>query len=212
MSNARLLGRLSASGLAVLAVLSGFGPFLRNAQPQPTGGNATDAAKAPSPVFQMSYASFGTMPSGLVLAGWDDGLIIFALNPGSAGKDLQVGRITPAQIQHVISELDSAHFFDEQREPAMPPDNSCMRMMATRGGRMVEHRWNEALTRPWGAHVGADRKFYEFAKMWALSRTALIFASPTDYKPLDTDRGARGRFDAAVKSRAIPATIDGWGR
>jgi hypothetical protein len=149
-------------------------------------------------VFHVHYDGFGGKPTGLVAAGWDDGLIIFALNPDKPGKDLQAGMITPEQLKHTLEELRSAGFFEEQADQGWGPDMSHTTLTATIDGKEATYHWTEWLSRTWGAHVGADPKFYRFAKMWAISRTALAFASPTDYQPLAKDARAKKRFDVAI--------------
>jgi hypothetical protein len=74
---------------------------------------------------------------------------------------------------------------------------------ASVGEHAATHMWNEALTRSYGAHSGVDSPFYRFAKMWAISRTALAFALPKDCVPLAKDAEASKRFERAVGARQI---------
>jgi hypothetical protein len=162
----------------------------------PKAAPATKPTGDPSLAFAISYNSFGKRPSGLIQACWDDGLVIFALNPELPGTQLQCGRITAAQAATALTEMWAAGLFDTNYTRGVTPDHSTYRFRAARNGKSADLEWDELLTRPWGAHTGADPAYQRFAKIWMNARTIATFALPTDYTPLDKNPDAEKRFKA----------------
>ncbi len=151
----------------------------------------------PRIAFSVTYESHGLKPSGAILVGWDDGLVVFAINPDEPGTELQFGKLTQAQIVSVINDLKSAGFFEQQMAPGTVPDTSCTSITASCKESLASHTWNESRSFPWGSNIESDPSFKNFTRMWSISRNALAFAHPRVGKPLATDSAAAKRFEEA---------------
>ncbi len=181
------------SVLVILVTLACFGLLSGSTQPP------AQPAK-PTVVFQVMRDAGMSIDGGggLVIAGWSDGTVVFAMDPDKAGKNLQAGTITPEQLKATLDELNVAGFFGDLRFYNWPPDASHTIMAGVREGKSTKYAWVEQLSVPWGAHVGADPTFKAFAKLWAASRTILAFACPTAYKPIHDVPDVELRYKAAL--------------
>lgn len=146
--------------------------------------------------FCIMFESAGHSPSGLVVAAWEDGMVIFSATPDAAGTDLRAGRISAEELKKVQGRIEEAGFFDELKERGQVPDGSEVKIGVRKGETWKQLRWNEALSRPWGAHVGAEEEFYRLARTWALARTAIAFSYPTEYVDIEKDVLAKERYKA----------------
>ena len=112
-----LIGGIVIASFLGAAVFLGFTGACLAPRPESTTSKPDPKAKAsadPHVVFYLHYTGFGKRPIGLLVAAWDDGVIVFASNPDEPGKDLQTGTITTDQLKHTLDEIKGAGFFDEQ--------------------------------------------------------------------------------------------------
>jgi len=137
----------------------------------------------------------------VLLAGWTDGLVIFSLDPSRPDKIHQCGTIPPARIEWAVQELKSAGFFDEQKEPGGRPDSMDTTITASSDGKTASHTSEYWHCGPWSASADADPKTYKFAKMWAISRTALAFTRSKDFHAVNTDEIAKKRIDGMTRDQ-----------
>jgi hypothetical protein len=143
-------------------------------------------------------------PQGVLEAIWDDGLVVFASNPQQPGKNLQCGRITPSQLRKTLDDICAAGYFEiGTYQPPAAPDESHVRITATRAGKDSKHNWNEHLNSSL-VNVDADPAFQRFAKVWAATRTTAAFARPKEPIPLEQDPDALKRYSAAQAAHALP--------
>ncbi len=179
------------SALVVVASFACIGLLFGSTQPP------AQPAK-PTVVFQVMRDAGMSIDGGLVIAGWSDGTVVFAMDPDKAGKNLQAGTITPEQLKATLDELNDAGFFGDLRFYNWPPDASHTIMAGVREGKTTKYAWVDHLSVPWGAHVGAEPKFKAFAKLWANSRTIMAFACPTAYKPIHDVPDVELRYKVAL--------------
>lgn len=152
------------------------------------------ARQEPRIAFSVTYESFGSKPGGPIVVGWDDGLVVFAMNPDIPGQHMQCGWITPEQVLGLLAELKDAGFFAPQMVVGAIPDNSTTTITAS-NGEPASHTWNEALSTAWGANINSDPRFKQFTRMWALSRHAIAFAHPAKAEPLSQNPAELNRFE-----------------
>jgi hypothetical protein len=181
----------------MLALLLGTGPG------QESKAEPKVAASPPKLAFLVEQRGGMTaMTGGVLLAGWTDGLMIFSLDPMRPDKIHQCGTIPPARIEWAVQELKSAGFFDEQQEPGGRPDTPDITITASFDGKATSHMscqdWHCGY---WAASADSDAKTYKFAKMWAISRTALAFTRSKDFHAVNTDEIAKKRIDGMTRDQ-----------
>jgi hypothetical protein len=168
-----------------------------------TGGTASRRAEpAVEVAFAISHdAGMSHKGSGTVIVGWSEGEVVFAMDGDKPEKDLRTGTITPAQLEEVLRDLADAGFFKAHREGSWPPDASHTWITAVREGKKVSYVSDGQPRPPYNAHVESDRETKEWERMWAVSRTALLFAYPRKFVPLKDKPEILARYKKTVAQR-----------
>lgn len=136
---------------------------------------------------------------GVVLAIWDDGLVIFSFGTNQDDfHNLQVGRVPPARVVEMLNDIEQTGLPGLARSIVVP-DSTFWTIRVRRGDKLTESCWNQAMTVPWGAHINAPRDERDFAKAWMASRAILAFTQPSEYKPLKPGSAEDQRLEAALK-------------
>src|SRR5262245_11107933 len=151
-------GMLRSSALISLAVAAAVAAGVYR-----PGGAASDrmqeSAPAPRLVFLVEQtAGMSQDTSGVLLAGWTDGLVIFSLNAARPDQIHQCATIKPERIEWALQELKAAGFFDDHQEPGLAPDATTLTITANSDGKTVTHRCQERRNGPSGADADADPK------------------------------------------------------
>ncbi len=188
---------------ALAAAMSLLGAAQNKAEPTPL-----TTKPAPQLAYSISFQS-GMVPpendhTGVLLAAWDDGVVIFATDTRKPKTSLRVGRLTPEQVRGVLDELHTARFFANLPGGGTAPDASYTTIKATREQKSAKYlcMWSDVLALG-GASVDSPAAEKEFARMWAVSRTTLAFARPGASEPLSSNAEAKRRFERAEAQRVF---------
>lgn len=199
---------LSCFGILALVVLATT--LLGATQPgkETAPPTAKDAKTTPQLAYSISFQS-GMVPpendhTGVLLAAWDDGVVIFAADTRKPKTSMRVGRLTPEQVRGVLDELHTARFFEDLPGGGTAPDASYTTIKATREQKSARYlcMWSDGVT-PGSASVDSPSGEKEFARMWVLSRTILAFARPGTSEPLASNIEAKRRFERAEAQRVF---------
>lgn len=200
---------LSCFGILALVVLATT--LLGAAQPgkESAPPTAKDARTTPQLAYSISFDSGMVLRAeddhtGVLLAAWDDGVVIFAADTRKPKTSLRVGRLTPEQVRGVLDELHTARFFEDLPGGGTAPDASYTTIKATREQKSAKYlcMWSDVLALG-GASVDSPAAEKEFARMWAVSRTILAFARPGTSEPLASNVEAKRRFERAEAQRVF---------
>lgn len=172
-----------------------IGVALGISQPSTTTKPTTQSAAKPSLVFRIHHFGGNGPPTtdGIVMAGWDDGLVVFAAGDLPA-KDLLVGWIPHEKIEETLTELTRAGFFEQHQEHCCIPDEPVTTIHA-RGSTGLSFKRSHELNSLGYASADAKPEQYKFARMWQISRNALRFARPHKHTPIDESPDARKRLE-----------------
>lgn len=197
--------------LAVLFALAAAISLLGAAQNKaaPTPPTTKDAKPAPQLAYSIWFDSGMVLRAendhtGVLLAAWEDGVVIFAADTRKPKTSLRVGRLTPEQVRGVLDELHTARFFEDLPGGGTAPDASYTTIKATREQKSAKYlcMWSDVLALG-GASVDSPSGEKEFARMWAVSRTILAFARPSESEPLDKNAEAKKRYERAEAERVF---------
>jgi hypothetical protein len=175
-------------------------------QPAVTAPTATPAIVAALSYTQGMPGPHSTTSSGPVLVLWDDGLVVFATISTAAGKDMQSGRLAPAQVQRVRDELTEAGAFKSLPGGGTAPDAAYWTLKAASGGKAASYRcwWDANRAAPVGLTAEATDEHLSYARMWTRARLAIALAYPINYQSLDKDADAKQRYERALHKHEFP--------
>jgi hypothetical protein len=119
--------------------------------------------------------------SGTVIAGWRDGLVVFARDPSRAGSEMFAGRLDVGQIDRVMQDLRAAGFFADLASRPPAPGSPYWVLTAVDNGKRVDRTvaWDTDRFGPPDSNADEEAEDRASARMWAASRVALSFAYPT---------------------------------
>jgi ankyrin repeat protein len=123
--------------------------------------------------------------SGLLLAVWKDGIVLFCADPGAPGKDLRVSRIATEEAADFTNRLAEVGFFDLQDTKAVQVHASSVRILAEHDGKHIKHEWDEILV-PYVAPWYPDSVERTFTMIWLLAKRCISSVQRLESLPLDT--------------------------
>jgi hypothetical protein len=154
--------------------------------------------------FIYRHEGMSTEPGGLLIAAWDDGLLVFPEDRTKAGRKQRAARVDAAKVRAMVEELKAVGFFEEgYRGRLPPPDGSAIIMSATSGAQTVQFQRDTLLAEHFES-IDTDRSRKKFERVWAASYAVLRFSEPAKSVPLFEDEEAMKRYQKARSLRKVP--------
>jgi len=149
---------------------------------------------------------------GLVLAVWEDGVLLLAADPAAPGERLLAGRAEKADVAALIEAIGKTGFFEEKREGHVVPDAASTTIAARAGGREALRSWHEHLLPGFGGDINTDADYRRFVRMWKGTRGAIEALAPVEVRRLEEASpggGFRG-YDPASPGRTSWMRDEAW--
>lgn len=106
--------------------------------------------------------------SGLEIAIWMDGFVLFASDSEDLSGSLRTGHLEPLKVRSVIEQIKSTGFFDQPAESHCVPDGGVVRIHARYDGKRNLQGWD-------GIERSRDRRF---ETMWKTARKLIETCRP----------------------------------
>lgn len=129
------------------------------------------AAQAPHMYFdyEVAWPMFRTsVSSGLRLAVWEDGIVLFGSDPNHPTKDMRVGQLHPAELKAAWEAVRTSGLTTTPDGCSLAPDDDCARIVHLKDGKT--QYWL------WGNPSGAD--------WWPKAEEALAKFRPATSQPV----------------------------
>lgn len=165
-------------------------------QAEPAGRRASDCessiSDAKRPVLSKDLPAFFLAHepgrsqrafSGLEIAVWHDGFVLFAADPAIVGSELRTAHIGPNQVEQILAQIDETGFFDLDAACYTVPSGKSIKIAARLGGRRNLHIWDEVLNPNWGANIRPSPAYQAFKGMWKVVSDLIRHCRPPDSEP-----------------------------
>ncbi len=139
--------------------------------------------------------------SGLLLAVWEDGTMLFAARQSAPGERLLVGRAEKAEVSNMLEAVKAAGFFEEKREHYAVPDSASTTIRVRNGKNKGLHTWHERLLPGFGGDINTDTVYRQFIRMWKKTRGA-VEALPLVEVHRFEELAVAGRFRGYIADNA----------
>ena len=157
------------------------------------GEGTADPAREPCVVMTHEGGSRVGAKSGLVLAVWEDGAMLFAASSAEPGERLLVGRAERADVAAMLEAISKAGFIEEKREHHAVPDSASTTIMARTGGKKSLHTWHGCLLPGFGGDINTDGDYRRFVRMWKGTLGAIEGLPPVEVHRLE-EKAPEGKF------------------
>lgn len=110
-----------------------------------------------------------TQRSGLEIAIWMDGFVLFAPDSEDLSGSLRTGHLEPLKVRSVIEQIESTGFFDQPATSLCVPDGDVVHIYARYDGKRNLQGWN-------GIEYRGHR---QFQTMWKTARQLIETCRPS---------------------------------
>lgn len=122
-------------------------------------------------------------PSGLEIAIWEDGSMLFASNPAEPGKNLYKGKCEREDVRAMLDAIRAAGFAKPSRAwPALCADLTAIHVRLD--GQRHSHQWHESLNPGFGGNINDDAEYRAFIRMWKRVRGEVESVAPIEVHPV----------------------------
>jgi hypothetical protein len=121
--------------------------------------------------------------TGLEIAVWDDGTILYSPSRERLGQQLVVGKVPAEDVPAMLAAIRAAGFWDDRRGDVVP-DSSFTTIIVNEGGKRVSRQWHEYLLPGFGSSLG-DAQYRDFVRSWKRTRGAIESLAPVEIQRLE---------------------------
>ncbi|HYE60843.1 MAG TPA: hypothetical protein VD997_02510 [Phycisphaerales bacterium] len=199
----RICSAVLATALVMVPCVVGVAPHGRQESTQRAGTSKPEVA-----FYIYQKAGHGPGHSGLLLAAWDDGLIIFPEDQKQPDRKQRAARVDGAKVRALVAELETIGFFDPgvPQNRGLAPDAGSMTIGAVKGGVMTEYTRGDMAKDTFESIDTADST-RKFERVWAGAFATLRHSLPADSKPLSEDKEAQAQYGRARGGNKLPILV-----
>jgi hypothetical protein len=145
---------------------------------------------APILVVQ-GHGSRGTK-SGLILAMWSDGEVLFSPELGSVSERLLSGKVPAADVSGFIESLRASGFLTLSRDSYIVPDAGYISISTDLDNVRTGHGWHGSLSPGFGGDFNTDDDYRKFVRAWKKANGLAAALVPESISPVDMTKPFRG--------------------